>query len=184
MKRRTYSPGDRDYIRQHYQRDRSVAQIAEDLTTTTRAVRWQARRLGLGRQRALPFTSAEDQYILQYGQRLPLTTVARRLHKSVPQVSNRARHLHLSLRVRDGWYTKEEAAQVVGMRYQGLQHYINCGALRATHHHATAPAGNGGGAYHIAEKDLREFVRQYPSALQGRPVDMVVLVDLLAGVVV
>lgn len=37
-------------------------------------------------------------------------------------------------------------------------------------------------AWHIEEKTIRDFLRRYPEELNARNVDMIMVVDILAGV--
>ena len=36
--------------------------------------------------------------------------------------------------------------------------------------------------WHIAEKDLRAYIRRYPEELNGRNVDLIAIVEILAGI--
>lgn len=107
--------------------------------------------------------------------------MAKNLHRSVNAVAGRIQRLGLRHRYRDGWYTKTEVCEILGVDQHWVQRRIDAGVLRATYHNGERPGKGGMRMWHIAEKELRGFVIQYPQELNGRNVDIVQLVDVLVG---
>ena len=70
----------------------------------------------------------------------------------------------------------------MGVDHKWLQVRIDSGALMATHHDGTRPGPTGLRKWHIKQADLRSFVRRYPEELNGRNVDLILLVELLVGI--
>jgi len=103
------------------------------------------------------------------------------MHRSLNSVVVRMKRLHLSRRVRDGWYTKREVCEILGMDHKWVQRRIDSGALKAEPHdpESPLPKKNGGSCWHITEKDLAKFIVHHPQELNGRNVDLIIVVDLL-----
>ena len=57
------------------------------------------------------------------------------------------------------------------------------GSLRASWHHGLQPQNTGQSAWHIKEADVKGFLRRHPEELNGRNVDLVAVVDILAGII-
>ena len=109
--------------------------------------------------------------------------VARKMKRSINSVVVRSKRLHISRRVRDGWYTKKEVMEILGHDHHWIQRRIDSGALKARWHYDTKPGMFGGSAWHIDEKDLKEFICRYPEELAGCNIDIIQLVDIIAGVI-
>lgn len=71
----------------------------------------------------------------------------------------------------------------MGVDHKWLQKRIDMGILPASYHFPNCrPKKNGNHCWHIKEQDLREYIRRYPQEVTSRNVDLIVIVDLLAGV--
>ena len=163
----------------------SAMEIAGRLGVSVLAVKGQVGILGLAKPSGRrPWTPEEDR-----ATRKPHTekdrhlAISRIMHRSVNSITVRARRIRASRRNRDGWYTKSEVCEILGENGRWVQKRIDEGKLRASHHHGERPGRNEGlRAWHISEEDLREFIRRHPGELTGRNVDLLAIVDILAGV--
>ena len=88
------------------------------------------------------------------------------------QTDLKAKRLHLSRRVRDGWYTKKEVCEMLGVDHHKVQHWIDRGWLKASYHTEQKPQKNGMAMWHINEANLSNFIIGHCSELQGRNIDL------------
>ena len=125
----------------------------------------------------------DEQTLAKLAHRQPPHIIAKKMGRSTNSVIVRMKQRRISRRNRDGWYTASDAAQILGCDNKWIVRRINDGSLKARRHHLGAPPANGAGQnpWHIREKDLRNFIRQFPQDLQGRNVDVTAIVDILAG---
>jgi len=129
-----------------------------------------------------PWNPQQDELLRDLIARYAAITVARKMGRSLNSVVVRSKHLGIHRRNHDGWYTKKEACEVLGVGHKWLQQRIDSGALKATYHNGQRPTFHDGLAmWHIAEKDLRAFIRRYPDELNGRNVDLIAIVEILVG---
>ena len=175
---------EREVVRRDYrQTHKSRRELAAKLGVTEYAVAGQVSRMGLGKRTdRRPWTPEEDERLRELIPQKSATRIAKILHRSINAVTVRAKRLRESQRVRDGWYTKREVSEILGMDHKWVQRRIDAGRLKATWHHGRQPRQNGGGSWHIEEKDLKRFIRRYPHELNGRNVDLVQVVGILAGI--
>jgi len=174
---------ERDIIRLEYRHTHASRRaIAEKLGVTEFAVAGQIACMGLAKgSDRRPWTAAEEErlgdLIGRYGPR----KIAKLMHRSLNSVVVRAGRLGLKRRTRDGWFTKNEVCQIVGMDHKWVQRRIDSGELRASYHYGTKPQKNGMAAWHIGGDDLRCFIIAHSHELTSRNVDLVVIVWLLTG---
>ena len=93
-------------------------------------------------------------------------------------VVKRSNRLGLSFRDRDGWYTQNEVAAILGVKDRWVKARIDNGALNAQW------AGKGRGPdcmRRISRRALRTFIRRYAGELVGQDYDLLEVVDVLAG---
>lgn len=178
---------EREIVRRDYDgTNASAARIAQQLGVTFYGVKGQVQRLGVAKRSMRngyrrPWDEEQDAQLADLINRYSVTTVARRLRRTPASVVVRAKRLGLSRRYRDGWYTKREVCEILGMDHKWVQARIDAGHLKASWHHGNKPQRNVLAAWHINEKDLRKFIRRYPHDLNGRNVDLVQIVEILAG---
>jgi len=163
---------------------RSGEVLARNLGLTYDQVKGRVQALGVARVTHRAWTPAEDAQLaalLDKGR--TCVAIGRILGRSENSIKIRAqRHHRFRFGVRNGWYTKKDACEILGVDHRWLQARIDNGALKAKpHFEGDAPQKNGQHPWHIEEEDLAEFIRTYPQELQGRNVDLVAIVDLLAG---
>jgi len=175
---------ERGVVRTLYGQDNKSAQlIADRLGVTLFAVKGQVQQLGISKRTGrLWWHTDNDEKLKELIPRYSVTTVARMLGVSISSVINRAKRLSLSRRSRDGWYTKRDICGILGVDHKRVQTFIDSGTLPATYHHGHRPSKNGSGSWHIAREDLKHFIRKYPEEFNGRNVDLIQIVDILAGI--
>jgi len=172
-----------EIVRRDYRGNRHSAElIAVKLGVTTNAVKGQITKLGIAlNTNRQCWDSKQDARLRELMGRYAAITIAKMMHRSVNSVVVRAKRLKIHARNRDGWYTKQEVCEILGVDHHWLQSRIDSGALYATYHNGHRPSKFGMAMWHIEEKDLRAFIRRYPQELSGRNLDLIQIVDLLAG---
>lgn len=163
---------------------RSLKDLALKVGATRDSVRQRLTRLGLLRLTVLKWTPEEQRYLEENYSRLSVTVISRRLHRSPNAVAGKAHRLEVTNRVRSGWFTMQEAAQVLGVDQGWLHRRMNNGFRFKIkpHNPERSPKQGSYAPWHISERSLRNFIRKYPEELTGHNVDFVMLVDILAGV--
>jgi len=129
-----------------------------------------------------PWSPEQDAKLMELMPSLCPRAVARKMHRSINSVVVRAKRLNISRRCRNGWFTKREAMEILGHDHKWIQRRIDSGALRASYHYDHRPTQIGGSAWHIAEADLKKFIKTCPQELVGCNIDIITIVDILSGV--
>lgn len=175
---------EREIIRRDYRQTvASKQELAARLDVSQFAVAGQLASMGITRRDdRRPWSPQEKETVADLAQRYCPRRVAHLMHRSLNSVVVMCKRLGVSRRIRNGWFTKAEVCQIVGMDHHWLQRRIDSGALVASYHYDHRPTQKGGSAWHIEEKAIRDFLRRYPEELNGRNVDMTMVVDILAGV--
>lgn len=176
---------ERQIVRRDYAHTRhSAIEIAQKLGITEFAVKGQVSAMGLGNHdNRHPWSPKEDEKLRRLLRRWGPRTVAVKMHRSLNSVVLRAKRVNIHRRHRDGWFTKKDVCEILGVDHRWVQARIDSGALKAYYHYGTKPSKYGMSAWHIEEADLKDFIRRYPQELIGRNLDMIMIVDILAGVV-
>jgi len=176
-------------VRRDYQGTmRSAAAIAQYLSAMTGenitmyAVTGQVQKLGISFIRRKSWTTDEDERLSDLIGKYDPKKIARIMGRSVNSVVVRSKRLGCSRRARNGWFTKREVCEILGVDHRLAQAWIDAGKLKASWHHDAKPQQKGGACWHVEEKDLRDFLRRYPTELVGRNVDLVTIVHILAGI--
>lgn len=175
---------EREIIRRDYRHThRSRQELATRLGVTQYAVAGQIAYMGIAkRDDRRPWSPKEKETLTDLIQQYCPRRVALLMHRSINSVVVMSTRLGVSRRIRNGWFTKAEVCQILGMGHKWVQRRINSGALVASYHFEHRPTQKGGSAWHIEEKAIRDFLRRCPEELNGRNVDMIMVVDILAGV--
>jgi len=170
-------------VRRDYKGDAASAQaIADGLGISFYAVKAQVQKMGISFQDRHYWTKKEDERLEELMPRDCPGKVAKLMHRSINSVVLRSKRLGLSRRDRDGWYTKLDVCELLGVDHKWLQLRIDCGALKAKPHNPERPPQKDGGSFwEIREEDLIDYIRTYPQELMGRNVDIIGLVDLLCS---
>lgn len=178
-----WTEADDDAVRREYDGTwQATDRIALRLGVSFYAVKGRAARLGVSRSLRPDWTAKEVAFLETYAKQHSAQWIAARLPgRSLVAVNVKIKRLGLSRRERDGWYTKTEACQILGVEHRWIQARIDRGELKATHHHGERPGQDGGRLWNIEVAALRAFVLNNLESLSGRNVDLVGLVSLLLG---
>jgi len=175
---------EKDIVRRDYKGTHaSVREIARRLGVTEHQVRAEAYRMGLAtRTDRRPWDPRQDERLRKLIPRYSANYIANIMHRSVNSVVVRSKRLGIHRRNHDGWFTKAEVCEILGMDHHWVQRRIDSGALKATYHNGRRPSREGMAMWHIEERDLRAFIRHFPQDLSGRNVDLIAIVEILAGI--
>ncbi|MDD4985923.1 MAG: hypothetical protein PHQ43_09050 [Dehalococcoidales bacterium] len=163
---------------------KSLDVLALKLGVTNNAVRQRLTRLGLLKLNIRKWTPEEEEYLRENYTQLSTRTLAVKLHMSRNAVVRKAHRLHVTQRVRDGWFTLSEVSKILGVDAGWVTRRIHNGhhLEMAPHSEDKVPKQGSYAAWHISEEALCDFIRRYPEELSGHNVDFVMLVDILAGI--
>lgn len=174
---------ERAIVRRDYKGTIASAQkIADDLGVTKYAVKGQAAKLGIMRQKSPPWTPGELERLEKLIHRHSAPQVAKKLHRSPNAVKIKATRLKLDLRLRFDWYTKRDVCEIVGEDHHKVQKWIDSGELKATWHNGRQPSRKGMAMWHIEATDLKEFIIKHSGEMLGRNVDIQQIVWLLTKI--
>ena len=179
-----YSEEEREFIRVHYKQTHASRQgIATRLGVTEYGVAGQIARMGLcKRTDRHPWTPKEDEKLKGLIPHYGVIHIARVMHRSINSVVVRSKRLGIHRRNHEGWYTKKEVCEILGVDHHWIQHRIDSGELKATYHNGHRPTSKGMAMWHIEERDLKAFIRRYPCEFNGRNVDLMQIVEILVGI--
>ena len=175
---------DRDIVRREYTgTHRSRHQIAVRIGVTDCAVTGQITKMGLAKiTDRRPWTREEEQRLTELIGRERLPKIAKIMKRTINAVAVRAKKIHAMRRDRNGWYTKKEVCEILGMEHKWVQKRIDNGSLRATRNNEEQEhRQNSGACWRIDQRDLKEFIRRHPQELNGRNVNLCQVVEILAG---
>ena len=149
-------------------------QLAVRFGRTSGAIKHRAQALEVAVKsgKSRPWTKADDEELAELLETHSRHAVAKKLGRSLNAINIRCQKLRLYAAYRDGWYTADDVAFIVGVNPSWVQRRIERGMLRDE---------RDGQAHRITVRALKEFIKAYPGELQGRPVDMVSVVQVLVG---
>lgn len=184
-KNHKWTDEERTIVRRDYRHNKaSCEELARRLGVTWLAVRRQTVAMGICKRTDYrPWTEAEKKRLEKLIPRYSVRRIAQMMHRSMNAVKIKSTRLKIYKRNREGWFTKRDVSEILGVDHHWIQRRIDSGALPATYHYGTRPTKIGMSAWHIEESDLKQFIRRYPEELNGRNVDMMMIVDILAGVI-
>ena len=176
-----------DVLRLEYkQTHRSAMEIAVSLNIPWGQVRARCSYLGIckrtGRIAKRYWTREDDARLKELIHTHALATIGNIMGRSTFSIKVRATRLKLGLRSRDGWYTKKEVCEILGVDRKRVQSYIDARQLKASYHNRSKPGKEGMAMWHIDEADLSMFIRKYCHEFNGRNIDLVQIVDLMVGI--
>ena len=124
---------EKEIIRRDYQHTiASKKEIAERLKVSWQAVAGQIARMGIAKRTDRQhWTPEQDERLAQLITKYAPGRVAIRMHRSVNSVVIRAKRLGLSRRVRDGWYTKRDVCEILGVDHHKAQRWIDSGRIES-----------------------------------------------------
>ena len=156
-----------------------VTSLARTLGWPPWKVKKTAATMGLGRSRKSwrRWDPLEDQLLEREASRRTVPWLAKRLNRSEVAVAMRLKHLRLSRREHDGWFTATELAGCMGVDAKTVTRWIEKGWLVARHRGTNSPMD----PWMIEEAAIRKFVRSHPMAFDLRRVDQLWFVDMVFG---
>jgi len=182
-----WTDDERDIIRRDYKHTRKscqelAAQLGEDVTEF--AVKGQIINMGIAKRfDRRPWTPQEKEKLAELIPRYCPRVIARMMHRSINSVTVMARRIQASRRYRSGWFHKRDVCEILARDHKWVQRCIDSGALKATYHYEVRPTKKGGSAWHIQQHDLVQFIRKHPQELVGCNIDIIMIVELLAGII-
>ena len=182
LKHRKWTEDEKEFVRAHYTgNSASVKHIARMTGHPLSSVKGQIYKLGLGQRIDYrDWTADEEEQLAELITQYHVTKVARILKRSVNSIAVKAQRMKLSRRVRDGYFTQKEVAQLLGVDHKWVHSRIIEGKLKAEPINDYIPS-HGGSRYRIKEKDIKWFVFENALNLTGRNVDISSLVYIFMG---
>ncbi len=190
FRRHRWTQEERDIVRRNYRHTQAsrrelayrLSEVAGERITEF-AVAGQVSIMGLAkRDDRHRWTPDEEERLVDLIARYNPRRIAIMMHRSINSVVVKAQRLHASRRVRDGWFTKAEVAEILGTDHKWVQRRIDNGAIIASYHHDRKPSQNGSGSWHIEASALKSYIRRYPDELTSRNVNLPLIVELLVGI--
>ena len=182
VKKRPWTPLELEVLRRDWQPGKNNSLLAARLGRSETAVKGRASWLGLTKPNGFKHWSPwDDERLRDMVGRLPPEQVAKRLGRSVTSVKARAGRIGASWRDRDNWYTAQEVSEILGFGPQWVGKRIRDGTLAASYAGGSESDGKKHHVWRIERSDLRAFLRRHPHELVGRNVDVVQIVEILAG---
>jgi len=183
VKNHKWTDDDLDIVRCEYAgTNDSAERIARMLGVTLYGVKGQVQKLGIAKiTDRVRWTEKEEERLAKLITQYSPSRLAKKMHRSVNSVVVKSKRMGLSRSFRDGWYTKKEVCEIFGKDHEWVQKRINDGTLPAEWHSAVKPEKNGGARWHIPRESIYRFLRKYPQDLNGRNVDLIQVVEILAG---
>jgi hypothetical protein len=180
---------ERAIIRRDYKgTNRSAAEIASRIslltgdTITKCAVKGQTVRLGISfKPQSKLWSPEENERLGKLITIYPISIIAKMMKRSEDAVRVRATRLHYSARVRDGWFTKSEVSEILGVDHKKVQSWVETGKLIADRRIKRGTRSKSGSLWHIFATDLSDFIKAHALELTGRNVDLFIIVELLKG---
>jgi len=180
-----WTDDERDIIRRDYKHTRKSRQeLAAWLGVTENGVAGQIAKMGIAKSDGRhPWTPQEKERLAELIPQYCTRRIALMMHRSLNSIEVMARRINASRLHRTGWFTKREVCAILGHDHKWVQRRIDSGALKATYHYDHRPSQKGMSAWHIEEHDLVHFIRKYPQELVGVNLDIILIVELLAGII-
>ena len=180
-----WTDDERDIIRRDYKHThKSRRELADRLGVTEYGVAGQISTMGIAKSDdRRPWTPKEEEKLAKLIPQFCPRRIARMMHRSLNSVVVKAKRINAPRRYREGWYTKREVCEILAHDHKWVQARIDSGALEATYHYEQRPTQKGMSAWHIQEADLVQFIRKHPQELVGCNIDIIMIVELLAGII-
>ena len=175
-----WTPEEDNFVLARYHGTRESAKaIADMLGVSPIAVKQRIPVLGIALHRGKPWTPQEIKRLQELAPHYSTPVIARKLQRGVNSVAVKIKRLHISRRVRDGWFTKREVADICGVDHKMVQQWMDKGLLKVVPHSDVVPSNTGGSLWHVDIADLRKFIIKHSIELLGRNVDVFALVNIL-----
>ena len=174
---------ERETVKREYQGTlKSRRELAAVLEVSEFAVAGQIARMGLcNASDRTKWTPEEDKLLIELVPQLSMDKIAKQMNRSINAVTTRSKRLKTSRRTKGNWHTLKEVTDILGKDRRWVLRRIEDGRLKATPHYWTTPNDAGNSYWRINRNDLKVFIQTYPHELNGRNVDLITVVDILAG---
>ena len=174
---------ERDIVRRDYDGTNvSARNIASRLGVTLCAVKGQVQSMGIARDKSRRWTPDDEERLAELITQYTPRTIAHRLHRSINSVVVKSKRLGCSRRAKDGWFTKKDVCELLGVDHKWLQRCIDSGKLKAEWNNPERkPCQKGMAYWRIKQLDLIKFIKRNAGDFQSRNVDLVMIVWLLSG---
>lgn len=175
----TWTPERDALIRERYFMPGEMAKLVAQWGYPIHAIRQRAARLGVGREKAKPWTPAE---LALLEERAGIDTprrLAKRLGRSLRSVMVQSSRLEISLRVREG-YTAVDLAACFGVSTTQVARWIRLGLFGAARRRYAGKSAEHDprDPYRVTEDQVRAFVKTHRTAYSLRTVDQVWFLDI------
>jgi len=180
-----WTDDERDIIRRDYKHThKSRQELAARLGVTEFGVAGQISNMGIAKSDdRRQWTPQEKEKLAKLIPHYCPRRIARMMHRSLNSVVVMSKRINVSRLIREGWFTKREVCEILAHDHKWVQARIDSGALIASSHYGGRPTQKGMSAWHIEQADLVRFIRKYPQDLVGCNIDIIMLVELLAGII-
>ncbi len=178
-KNHIWTEDEEDLLRKRYRNNKeSLDELCQIIGVGEGSLRSKLGRLGLLKQ-TIWWTDKEMRYLEKNYQAMSIVTMSSKLGRSLGSVTSKVHHMKVCKTVRDGWFTQNEVAKILGVDAGWIKRRIGHGYVldRELFHEEGKKI-----VWRISEKSLRDFIRTYPEELIGHNVDFVMIVDILAGI--
>ena len=189
--KRPWTEEEKDTVRLGYEHNRtSVQRLAQRLDRTEISIKGMVQQLNItrsyGRKR---WTRADDQRLIDLAGTMSMQRIAHIMGRSTNSVVVRSKRLGINRRDHEGWYTARDVARILGVDDHWVRTRILSGVMPAVRYTATTDEAKldqhdeqfSGNTWRIEEKNLVAFIRKYAHELTGRNVDLLQIVEMLAG---
>ena len=173
-----------EYLKAHYYGGLNRRfQVLNRMIRETGLPRWyiKKRAAGLGltmHQDKRPWTAGEDEILERLLGKVSALTIAKRLKRTEASVVLKIKRLGVSRRVRSG-YTMRDLEECLGESHHKIQRWIANGWLRDTLQGTRRHDGNGRDIHRFREKDILDFIREYPLEVNLGRLDAVWFLDMI-----
>ena len=177
MKHHLWTEEEKEFIRCNYTGNKtSITRISQSIGHPETSVKGQIYKLGLGlRIDHKSWSPEEKERLAELITQYHIAKVAQILKRSINSVAVKVQIMKLSRRIRDGYFTQKEVAQLLGVDSHWVHDRITRGELKAEPIMGYIPS-NGGSRWKVEEKDIRKFITEHASSITGRNVDISLLV--------
>ena len=167
---------DRLIVERYDSSTETIDWLTKKLAVPRWVVKRRAQALGLARTKEKPWSEKEIAYLEAHMHYLSLAVLAKKLGRSITAVSLKAKRL--SIRKSGEGYTASSLAQAFGVDDHKIVRWVELGLIRASKRNSERPRD----MYFIPEREVKSFVRTYPTEIDLKKVDQVWFIDLLIGV--
>ena len=177
-----WSEEEKELVRRDYTGTRtSVLALSQVTGHPVTSVKGIVYKLGLGlKTDHKPWTKKEEEALAELITKYPIVKIAEIMKRPVNSVASKSERLKLSRRIRDGYFTQREVAQIFGVDSHWVRNKISNNQLVAIPNHEPIPK-HGGSYWRITEDSVRKYLIDHSVELTGRNVNLNLIVWLLTN---